>query len=269
MTVIMFWNVKRGSAVPYLQAACLENNVDILILAEDEGPKGYTEKTLNSLSKNIYEDLSSVGSGIKFFLRNNSGALKPISDLNNRVSIRSYTSNTGFEIIIASAHVPSKLHASDDDQYFFARTIRSGIEQAENKLGHQKSIIIGDFNMNPFEKGMTAFDGLHGVMDKYIARQGGRTFSGNYSAFFYNPMWSRLGDENVGPPGTYFYNSSGTANYYWNIFDQILIRPSLLDFYMPDSIRIITNIGNLSLIDKSRVMASVSDHLPVLLNLNF
>ncbi|MFD2265246.1 hypothetical protein ACFSM5_20250 [Lacibacterium aquatile] len=269
MTNIMFWNIKQGSAANYLEHACLENDVDVLIIAEDSTENGNVESILNRSSDNqLYFEYKPVPSLIKFFFKGTS-ELNLVSDVSDRVSVRSVKTKFGNTILIAGVHIPSKLHNEDVDQYYFSRRIKSSIEQAEMDNNNNKSIIIGDLNMNPFEHGVTAHDGLHGVMDKDVALKISREYSGNESGFFYNPMWSRLGDESDGPPGTYYYNKSGAVNYYWNTFDQILIRPSLLPYYTKDGLKILTKIGTTNLLKNNNIIESrVSDHLPIMLTLD-
>ena len=42
--------------------------------------------------------------------------------------------------------------------------------------------------------------------------------------FFYNPMWGHFGDALDGPPGSYYDARSEAVAYFWNVFDQVLIR---------------------------------------------
>jgi len=82
-------------------------------------------------------------------------------------------------------------------------------------------------------------------------------------------MWNYLGDErNVS--GTYFHRKSIHNNVMWNTFDQILLRPSLLNFYKFSGLKILTKIGKESLINKQtkEIDKKFSDHLPILANLN-
>jgi hypothetical protein len=44
---------------------------------------------------------------------------------------------------------------------------------AEDSVGHEKTLVIGDLNMNPFEDGMVAASGMHAVMDRTIALRKG------------------------------------------------------------------------------------------------
>ena len=83
-------------------------------------------------------------------------------------------------------------------------------------------------------------------------------------------MWGYLGDISDGPPGTYYYDSGMQVNLYWNMFDQVLIRPELLDVFEVEGLRILTDAGGKSLLAGSgKPDVSIgSDHLPILFKLN-
>lgn len=83
-------------------------------------------------------------------------------------------------------------------------------------------------------------------MDRSIAMEGARTVNGQRRKFFYNPMWSHYGDEPSGPPRTYFYRGSRPITHFWHMFDQVLLRLSLLEYYAPDALQIVTMIGGRS-----------------------
>jgi hypothetical protein len=159
--------------------------------------------------------------------------------------------------------------ANKEDQYLRVRSVASQIAKAENDAGHKNTIIIGDLNMNPFEDAMVAADGFHAMMDTNIAMKETRTVRGQKFDFFYNPMWSRLGDNSPGPSGTYYYNAGGSAiNYYWNTFDQVLIRPELIEFFDHNRLKILTEIGGQSLMKKQAIDSDFSDHLPLIVTLD-
>ena len=79
-------------------------------------------------------------------------------------------------------------------------------------------------------------------MDRSIAREVSRIVGGQKRKFFYNPMWSRYGDGTIGPPGTYFYRG-GQVSHFWHMLDQVLLRPSLLDYYSHGAMQIVEKIG--------------------------
>jgi hypothetical protein len=127
---------------------------------------------------------------------------------------------------------------------------------------------VGDFNLNPFDYGAVVANGLHGVMTKAIASEGSRVINGVEFPFFYNPMWSRLGDQSPGPPGSYFYRSARHVNLFWNTFDQVLVRPDLIDEFQDKSLRVLTAVRGINLIKRGRPdKATYSDHLPLVFQL--
>jgi endonuclease/exonuclease/phosphatase family metal-dependent hydrolase len=143
------------------------------------------------------------------------------------------------------------------------------ITDAEKAIGHSRTVVIGDFNMNPFESGVVGSEGFHAIMARAIAAQETRTVLGEDRHFFYNPMWSLLGDMSVGPPGTYYYQSSAPVSYFWHMFDQVLLRPSLAHSLQRNDLAILTEAGDQSLLDRhGRPDRRVSDHLPIFIRLN-
>ena len=155
-----------------------------------------------------------------------------------------------------------------EDQGFHVRNLCDVIAVEEAYVKHRSTMLIGDFNMDPYEASMTVADGLHAIMDKEIVRQQTRRVSGKDYLMFYNPMWARLGDESIGPPGTYFYNRSHALTYFWHTFDQVLLRPELLDCFNPDDLHVVTKAGSVPLLrEDGKIDVRQSDHLPILVRL--
>src|SRR5215211_5035003 len=103
------------------------------------------------------------------------------------------------------------------------------ISETEDVIGHQRTVLVGDFNMNPFDLGMVGAQALNAVMTRDLARREGRTVAGRPYRYFYNPMWGCYGDRTPGPAGTYYYSAPGPRGYYWHLFDQVLLRPTLME----------------------------------------
>ena len=81
---------------------------------------------------------------------------------------------------------------------------------------------------------------------------------------FYNPMWNFLGDFHE-PYGTYYCNTGDAVNPYWNIYDQVLIRPALRKRFADGELRVLTGTERISLLDVNRHPdRSISDHLPIM-----
>ncbi len=109
--------------------------------------------------------------------------------------------------------------------------LSNSIKSAEKKFSHSRTILVGDLNMNPFERGVVSANGLHAVMSQEIAEEKELVIQGKTYPFFYNPMWSMMGDVSPGAAGTYFYRNAEHTVYFWNTFDQVLVRQELLEYF--------------------------------------
>jgi len=129
------------------------------------------------------------------------------------------------------------------------------------------TLIIGDFNAHPFESTCIAADTLHAI--PYIDELEEHNQSSAVKRFrkFYNPMWKLIGSEEK-PYGTYYFYKTGVINYYWHIFDQVMIRPPLIDAFDEESLAIISKTANHRLLKGKRTnRKDYSDHLPLLCKL--
>jgi endonuclease/exonuclease/phosphatase family metal-dependent hydrolase len=267
MANFLFWNTNGKPIVNEVASACLENAVDILILAEFESGVEKLLLALNKDSEQVYfEQPFNLSDRLKFVTRYPVDTVQSLRD-GQGFAARLIKPPVGVEVLLFAVHLPSKLHRSAEEQTLFSVRLSQAIRECEEQVGHANSLIIGDLNMDPFDDGMVAADGLHGVMDKSLARTGGRTVDGERRPFFYNPMWSRLGDETAGPPGTYFYRG-GQLSRFWHTFDQILLRPSILPYYSASKLKVVTKVGDRDLVANGRIDGSVSDHLPILVGLS-
>jgi hypothetical protein len=188
-----------------------------------------------------------------------------------RFTIRRLTLPQAPELILVVTHSPSKRNFTSQSQDSECEELASEIRRAEGDIGHSRTILVGDLNMNPFQYGVYSSRGLHGVMSRNLALRQARTVQTKRYPFFYNPMWSLLGDATTGPPGTYYFERSEHDNLYWNMYDQVMLRPDLLPYFRNEDLKILTTDGSVSFLSsKGRPDESVaSDHLPILFKLNF
>ncbi len=264
----MFWNLGGNPIHELVGAACREHQVDVLIVAEagEIDPADFL-RSLNRDGEIRFSEFNQVPSKVRFFLRYPTENLSAVFD-DGRVSIRNLRPPVGPNLLIIGAHLPSKLYRREEDQSYAVRILRNNIREAEQKVSHSNTLLIGDLNMDPFEAGMVAADGLHAAMTKEIAQRNPRIVQGKAWDYFYNPMWSRLGDESSGPAGTYYRLGSRVVEYFWHTFDQVLIRPALIPYYRTDSLRVVTQIGETNLMIQLQIEKRVSDHLPLVLTLH-
>ena len=264
----LFWNLNKKPLESLIAAIAKEHRVDVLLLAENSIPITLLLRTINANSECTYIPAFAATDKILILSLLPDGAIQPIREFGG-TSIRRIVPPVGVEIILAVAHLPSKLHKLTDDQSFLSNRLARLLDEVEVQLGHRRTLLVGDLNMNPFEPGVAAADGLHGVMTRNIAKKISRSVDGEEKRFFYNPMWSHLGDRVGQPAGTYYYRG-GQVCYFWNVFDQVLVRPDLLDCFRDEDLKILTSAGQTALLNSSDTPNRVvgSDHLPVLFKLN-
>jgi len=263
MGVFLFWNLGKQDLKSEVSALCDELEVDVLILAECSIPSSDVVAALNKGSLGGYAHLYDPApkSKFKWFTRFPITRLQRVLD-GGGLSLVTVELLGGLKVLIGAVHLVSKVNADDDEQFYEASIAAEVIRSTEVKIGIDSTLIIGDFNMNPFDKGMAAVSGFNAVMDRAIAKRVKVTYKKKESYIFYNPMWNYLGDDSVGPPGTHYY-SRRLIRYYWNMYDQVLLRPALLDFVRDGDIKIVGESMGAPLAGSGKKWLCKSDHLPV------
>lgn len=269
MVSFLFWNLNKKPLHNVLARIVQQYEIDIIILAEFNIAISSMLTALNTDPTNQFHYSPSIGcTKISIFSKFSPNFLPPIYE-EDRITIRHLTLPGLTDIILAAVHLPSKLYWNDNSQAAECREIARSIAMVENQLSHERSVLVGDMNMNPFEDGLIQANGFHAVMSKNIASKKSRVVQGRNYSFFYNPMWNLMGDATPGPPGTFFYDNSSHNVYFWNMFDQVVIRPDIIPYFSNNDLQVISSVGNTSLLSKNgypdkRIM---SDHLPIVFRL--
>jgi endonuclease/exonuclease/phosphatase family metal-dependent hydrolase len=269
MPRFVFWNTGKRQINHLIKEVVRVEAVDLLILAELAGSPFETLASLNEKDAD-YQYSPGNCSKLHFFTRFDHRFLTPARE-SQRYSIRNLTLPARNELILAGVHLPSQMTSTPFDISIECGRLASEITAQEELRGHSRTILIGDLNLNPFDDGLVAAAGLHASMSRQVASREHRTIQGRQYRFFYNPMWSYLGDRFGTTSGTYYYEKAQQTNYFWNAFDQVLLRPALLGGFHHDQLRVITSAGPHSLIDnKGRPDGRfASDHLPIYIDLKF
>jgi hypothetical protein len=184
------------------------------------------------------------------------------------------------EILLFVVHLGSKLYKSDESQTLAAPRFHQVIRLAERRARHERTILVGDFNLNPFDPAMVGAEGLNAVMTRELALRKTRTVDALQYPFFYNPMWGLFGDAtheiyppghaDHEPPGTCYFPARESRWYYWNMLDQVLLRPTLLPMFRNRDLRVLTTDGYTSFLHQTGLpdRENFSDHLPLLFHLH-
>lgn len=268
MATFLFWNIKRQPLERYICNLARQHQVDVLMFAEYAIPSMTLLHALNTIGQNPYYEVPIMGcTKIQLFTRFAPDLIPAIYE-EDRLTIRHLQLPNAIDILLVIVHFPDKRNWKGESQSAESTELSKAIRDAERRIGHTRTVLVGDLNMNPFEAGMVNASGFNGVMSRKIAEKGERRVYRSYP-FFYNPMWSLLGDASPGPPGTYYYAKAEHYNIYWNMFDQVLIRPNLLSRFNNADLQILVSDGERSLLSPTDIpdAKNVSDHLPLIFRL--
>ena len=264
----IFWNVNRADRTDLICRLALEKESDVIVLAESGSDR---ERLLQNLRENVGDSFQQPVATVdrfQLFARHHEMDLREVyGDVSGRVSIR-LLKMAGAEFLLVAVHLQSKMNLDGQDQLAEATTLADAIRREEKLRGHERTVVVGDFNMNPFDSGVVAANGFHAMMTRAGVSDGTRTIQGRQYPFFYNPMWGFFGDRTPGPAGTIYYRRPGQISYDWDMFDQVLIRPAALPWFQGE-VEIVTKIGDDSLLkENGRPNPDVgSDHLPIVFQL--
>lgn len=265
MCRIVFWNLKRKDLTNLVCKLASATDADVLILNECIVPIGSTLRALNSeVDRCFFVPKSSSEERFHCFCRNTALDLTEIHrgfrSSYRRLNLRSKP------VVLGLVHGADIRNYDAENRQALAQITAIEIDFVKSEHGHSRLILVGDFNMNPYDRGMNLAAGFNAMMTKACISSGHRTVAGKKYDFYYNPMWSLFGDGSEGPAGT-VYDKSNQGPYGWSMLDQVVVHHSIVDEF--ESVRILSHAGNSSLVDANGRPDSrrASDHLPIIVKL--
>lgn len=255
----LFWNTHKNESInTTLSELIIENHVSIVILAE-----------YFASIEELISILASNGIKMKHYY-SGCDRIKLLGSLEGvELEPKRDTSNATIQIIngkdiLCGVHLNCQLY-SEHKEYreILIEQIVYDIQEVEKEIGTENSIVVGDFNINPYDSSCIDARYFHGIPVYNEAKRKSREVAGKKYFMFYNPMWNFLGDFKQ-PYGTYYHNN-GTQNTYWNIFDQVIFRPVLRKRFVDKSFKILTETQTKYLLDRNgHPDKNISDHLPII-----
>ncbi|MFW5872244.1 MAG: endonuclease/exonuclease/phosphatase family protein [bacterium] len=273
---VFFWNI-NGRGNSFIDKLVTQTNgCDIMLLAESKIDDNQIETKLGLKRVPSKSDFDETRLTPKLYSKIDSSILQHYSTApSKRLCFYILKTNEYDEIIIGALHFPSKSTYNGETQLSFASNYAKWIREIEQLKNNNKTIVFGDFNMNPFEQGMIEPQAFNATLSSDIAKSGKRTSHFDKFDYFYNPMWNWLGDRvflsGVDKlPGSYYFKTTSDVNQiYWNVFDKVIVRPELIDIIDYSTLKIIEAIPRAELInqDFENIEDSFTDHLPLVFNL--
>lgn len=259
MMKYLFWNTHKNKNInSILCDLIVENCVSVVALAEYYADINDLIELLRSRGVSM-QQFPTSGCERIHILGNTVLQIEP-----HLQTDRSSIQIIGKNIILCCVHLSSQIYSDNTDRREIdIEQIISDILDLEQELNTKNTIIVGDFNINPYDKSCISARYFHGVPIYEESKRESRTISGKEFYMFYNPMWNFLGDFSE-PYGTYYHSSGDTINTYWNVYDQVIIRPALRERFADNSLKILTETATKSLLCQNKhPNCDISDHLPI------
>jgi hypothetical protein len=247
----------------FLLAECGVDRAEILDALRTERSDGFYQVPARSRRVAVFSGLKEATWRERYY--------DAVSD---RITVHEAQIGTAPGIILIGAHLDAP-QLSPGGRAEWARELAKDILMIEGDAGHTRTVLVGDLNMNPFDPGLVETSALHAVMTKRLAVSVQDLAGRKHFLPFYNPMWSCFGDwgpnsrsdadSAVRTAGTYFFrDTNDRTNHFWQVYDQVLLRPQLMDQLVRLDVLGSDGIEPLTTKSNRPRSTSLTDHLPIL-----
>jgi len=253
---ILFWNLRRNAIEDYIVECIAENDIDIAIFSEFE--KIDFSSIENELGK-MYKRISGVQADKKVSMIARQNISVTVHQQQNRYTL--YSIKTGIkDYILAAVHLEDRRNYAFADRKASIQRLVGDVESTEDLLNCSNTIVIGDFNANPYDEELTSIYTFNAVLFKSVIERGEFT---NHNTFkrkrFYNPILHYI-SEDTEMYGSFYHDQEHMTSY-WYCLDQVLVRKSLINNVI--NIKYLKKINSQKLLGRIRPNKSISDHLPL------
>lgn len=258
--VYIFWNTKNEEKInDYVEKIIEEYSPDFFGLAEYSADGFFLQNKLKKKGLE-YAYIPRISSRLDMFYK---GKVKEIIHCADSkyytVKIMPYEKQSQ---IISIVHLPSKMYSDLSGNAEIVHDMLEDIKRIKEKKNINGVVIVGDFNMNPFESPMIEATALQAISSrKIVVEKKMRVYKDRNREFFYNPMWNFLGDEKF-PIGSYYYKSASNSALFWNTFDQFIVNNIFANKVILEKIKFIDTVSDLPLYNRNG-KPTVSDHFPL------
>ncbi len=274
MTTLLFWNVQNKELDGYIVRLVQQHQVDVLLLLEHPKPDNTLFTQLNKVRP--YQRVTTHNRFGVYVSFNSAQMVRinpPTTTAGDRVDYWDVNLSKKNRLFLVLVHALDNINYSDQARSLFFDRLREDIiwmEENDNRVGHKQTVILGDFNANPFDAIVGGIRGLHAIRVRDVGGKRKRSVMGQDYEFFCNPMWSCYKGWEKLPPGTHYFNGGDVHEVFWHMIDQFVLRPQALHMFLEKNLRVLTEAGHTSLLTSRGLpdKRNASDHLPVLFKLN-
>ena len=175
--------------------------------------------------------------------------------------------NEGITWLLNIVHLTSAMYKDKNARNRRADNVSDVIRKIEEDLFRAdvyKSIVVGDFNLQPYSQGIAGVFGFNATMSISNARRYYRNIDGEKRYFYFNPMWKLMGDNKL-VQGTYYVDSDQQdLSMFWYSFDEVLIRPYFIDKFNWEYFGVVESTVDYTFMKDYKINKTMfSDHLPL------
>ncbi|MDO6745516.1 hypothetical protein Q4553_13155 [Tenacibaculum soleae] len=252
----IYWNTNNIKELLQIVDICNSEKPDIFFLSEIEESNLEDDKEL--LKQNDYVHFSNPGSSrVQIIVK---------KELNIELGLQNkYYTNVklpDFDLDIISLHLPSQMFQHFDALKEFIRDFRKDIDLNIGIPDEKRILLIGDFNVSPFDKPMIDFDGFSATNS--INSRERITHLGKNKALYYNPTWKLFSNSSF--PGTKYFKRPSGSSYdilEHHFLDQVVISTKLSREIKDEEIKVIEKSSKYKYYNQGSNVILESDHLPL------
>jgi exonuclease III len=167
MLTFLFWNINQKPLPETVLQMVEEYQVDVLLLAESR-LKPEDLSPLQYCAKRVKIDVAMPRERVQIFTQQDSKYITEVEE-GPRHTIRMVRLPDRDEIILVGVHLGDKQNNNRESQYMEIPEIIKEIRGRETIEQHRRTVVLGDFNMNPYETGMVSARGFHATMTRQKA----------------------------------------------------------------------------------------------------
>jgi exonuclease III len=253
---IIYWNTNNIQELHQILDICDSENPDVFFLSEIDDDILIRDTKI--LDKTNYSHFPNPGSSrVRILIKNG-------IDVELGIQNKYYTNIKlpELELDVISLHLPSQMWQHFDALKEFIRDFRIDIDQNIGLPNERRILLIGDFNVSPFEKPMIDFDGFSAT-NSTNARES-ITHLGKHKSLYYNPTWKLYTNSHF--PGTKHFKRPSGSSYdilEHHFLDQVVISTKLSIDLKKEEIKVIEQSPKYLYYNKGSNVILESDHLPL------
>lgn len=251
---VLYWNIKTDANLEYAIQMAGISNPDVMFLSEVT--EGALVKSALPLERVGYEHFPNPGCKRVQIIKRRSVALS----LGIQGSRFTSVFIDSLSLHIVSVHMKSQTWTSLDELRYGLNELRLRIDGI-GASSETRILVLGDFNVNPFDLPMTAYDGF-GATNSHNTTTA--QITGSTKSLYFNPTWQLYSRTHC--PGTYYHRRPSNTSFDvldYHYLDQVLISEKLKDDLLDQSMEIIENVIDFSLVDAMKHNEPKTDHLPL------